>query len=132
METVVSTKLYSEDAERLQEIAKENGISKSELLRMLIYEFLDKETDLKSELKRIKEDNLKRCEYLKKIYGLVGRLSNYSNQIARAVNTMARNQTATREEREDFKEIFKVAGEIFIVAQQVEEFLNGFCGEDSE
>ncbi len=121
MDRVVSTKIWEDDADRLKEIAEENGVTVSELLRMLVYDFLENETELGVELEKIKLNAERKCKELKEVRGLLGRLSNYTNQIARALNRIAKQETATREEIE---EVRKVAGEVLATCLLVENFLN--------
>jgi len=121
MDRAVSTKIWQDDLERLREIARENGITVSELLRMLIYEFLGEETRLKEELERIKLKSERKCRELKEVRGLLGRLSNYANQIAKALNRLAKEGKA--EERE-IEELRRAAGELLAVSLLVENWIN--------
>ena len=121
MDRAVSTKIWQDDLEKLREIARENGITVSELLRMLIYEFLGEETRLKEELERIKLKSERKCRELKEVRGLLGRLSNYANQIAKALNRLAKEGKA--EERE-IEELRRTAGELLAVSLLVENWIN--------
>jgi len=120
MERAISTKVWNDDVERLRRIAEENGITVSELLRMLIYDFLEKEMQLREELERIRLKSERRCKELKEVRGLLGRLSNYTNQIARALNRIAKQGTATRGEIEELR---KVAGELLATCLMVENWI---------
>lgn len=121
MDRVVSTKIWEEDAERLKEIAEKNGVTVSELLRMLVYDFLESETELGVELEKIKLNAERKCKELKEVRGLLGRLSNYTNQITKALNRIAKQGTVTREEIE---EVRKVAGEVLATCLLVEDWIN--------
>jgi len=121
VDRVVSTKIWEEDAERLKEIAEKNGVTVSELLRMLVYDFLESETELGVELEKIKLNAERKCKELKEVRGLLGRLSNYTNQITRALNRIAKQGTVTREEIE---EVRKVAGEVLATCLLVEDWIN--------
>ena len=121
MDRAVSTKIWQDDLEKLREIAQENGITVSELLRMLIYEFLGEETRLKEELERIKLKSERKCRELKEVRGLLGRLSNYANQIAKTLNRLAKEGKA--EERE-LEELRRTAGELLAVSLLVENWIN--------
>lgn len=121
MDRVVSTKIWEEDAERLKEIAEKNGVTVSELLRMLVYDFLESETELGVELEKIKLNAERKCKELKEVRGLLGRLSNYTNQITKVLNRIAKQGTVTREEIE---EVRKVAGEVLATCLLVEDWIN--------
>jgi len=121
VDRVVSTKIWEEDAERLKEIAEKNGVTVSELLRMLVYDFLESETELGVELEKIKLNAERKCKELKEVRGLLGRLSNYTNQITKALNRIAKQGTVTREEIE---EVRKVAGEVLATCLLVEDWIN--------
>jgi len=121
VDRVVSTKIWEEDAERLKEIAEKNGVTVSELLRMLVYDFLESETELGVELEKIKLNAERKCKELKEVRGLLGRLSNYTNQITKVLNRIAKQGTVTREEIE---EVRKVAGEVLATCLLVEDWIN--------
>ena len=122
MDRVVSTKIWKDDADRLKEIAEENGVTVSELLRMLVYDFLESETELGVELEKIKLNAERKCKELKEVRGLLGRLSNYTNQIARALNHIAKQGTITREE--EMEEMRRVAGEVLATCMLIENWTN--------
>lgn len=121
MDRVVSTKIWEDDAEKLKEVAEKNGVTVSELLRMLIYDFLENRTELGSELERIKLNAERKCGELKEVRALLGRLSNYTNQIARALNRIAIKETATKREIEEMK---RTAGEILATCLLIENWVN--------
>jgi len=121
MVKVVSTKIWEDDFKNLKRIAKESDITVSELLRMLIYSFLENETELGNELEKIKLNAERKCKELKEVRGFLGRLSNYTNQIARALNRIAKQGTATKEEIEEVK---KVVGEVLAICLLVENWIN--------
>jgi len=118
---VVSTKIWEDDAEKLKEIAEKSGVTVSELLRMLIYDFMENDTELRRELQKIKLDAERRCRELKEVRGLLGRLTNYTNQIAKSCNKMAKQGTATKEE---ISEVMKVAGEVLATCLLIENWIN--------
>ena len=121
MVKVVSTKIWEDDFKNLKRIAKESDIKVSEILRMLIYSFLENETELGNELEKIKLNAERKCKELKEVRGFLGRLSNYTNQIARALNRIAKQGTATKEEIEEVK---KVVGEVLAICLLVENWIN--------
>ena len=121
MVKVVSTKIWEDDFKNLKRIAKESDITVSELLRMLIYSFLENETELGNELEKIKLNAERKCKELKEVRGFLGRLSNYTNQIARALNRIAKQGTATTEEIEEVK---KVVGEVLAIGLLVKNWIN--------
>lgn len=121
MDRAVSTKIWQDDLERLREVARDKGITVSELLRMLIYDFLGEETRLKEELERIKVNSERRCRELKEVRGLLGRLSNYTNQIAKTLNRLAKEEKL---EDRDIKELRRVVVELLSVSLLLENWIN--------
>lgn len=93
---VIGTKLKDEIAEKFEKIAEKHGISKSELLRFIILEWLGWEGEIEMELERIRQEQRKKNEFCRKLYAEMGKIGGNLNQIARAMN---RRKTTTREKR---------------------------------
>jgi hypothetical protein len=68
-------------------------------LRLVLWDFLEEESTLKSELKKNKKLCLKRAGKHKQLYAELGKIGSNINQIARALNSMQRdNGNQGREE----------------------------------
>jgi len=110
----VGAKIHDEDAEKLKQKADELGISVSSLIRLLIWDFLEKESSLESELSEISRRNLQRCEYLERIYSELGKIGGNVNQIAFVLNSAKYNPIGDEERKR-----------ILEVAEETLELLNG-------
>jgi metal-responsive CopG/Arc/MetJ family transcriptional regulator len=87
---VLGTKVKDDIAEEFERLARKQGISKSELLRLVILEYLKEDKDLRKELdrirKRIRKEQKKRNEFCRKLYAELGKVGSNINQIARYLN----------------------------------------------
>jgi len=86
MGVVLGTKVKEEVLEEFENLAEEMGISKSELLRLIVLDYLKREQELFEELQRIKTKSLKRSEFCKAVYSELGKIGGNINQIARHLN----------------------------------------------
>ena len=120
MKRVVSTKLWDDDCERLKEIAGEEGITVSELLRMIIYDFL-KNPGLKNELEEVRKRAEMKCDDLGEVRGLLGRISNYTNQMAKSLDRTVKMNLITKDEQ---KKVNQVIGELLSACMSLENWIN--------
>jgi len=120
IKTVICTRIYDDDAERLKKLAEERGLSVSELLRLLVYDFLEKETELKEELLKIQLHADRKCKDLKKVSGLLGRLVSHTNQMAKSLNRLAKKGETTEREKE---QLMQAIGELLALTMQIENWL---------
>ena len=120
MKRVVSTKLWNDDCEMLKEMAEEEGITVSELLRMVIYDFL-KNPELKNELEEVKKRAEMKCDNLGEVRGLLGRISNYTNQMAKSLNRAVKMNLIAEDEQ---KKINHVIGELLSSCMSLENWIN--------
>jgi len=116
----VGAKLHDEDIGKLKQKADELGISVSSLIRLLVWEFLERESSLESELSEINRKNLQRCEYLEKIYSAMGKIGGNVNQIAYVLNSST-YRVIGDEER---KKILEVAEETLELVNEVKEMVH--------
>ena len=69
------------------EVEKKRGdIPKSEYLYLLLLEYLQRDLEIDKQLRKIREESLKRDEYCMKLHLELGRIGANANQIARALN----------------------------------------------
>ena len=116
----VGAKLHDEDIGKLKQKADKLGISVSSLIRLLVWEFLERESSLESELSEINRKNLQRCEYLEKIYSAMGKIGGNVNQIAYVLNSST-YRVIGDEER---KKILEVAEETLELVNEVKEMVH--------
>ena len=116
----VGAKLHEEDIGKLKQKADELGISVSSLIRLLIWDFLEKESSLESELSEISRRNLQRCEYLERIYSELGKVGGNINQIAFVLNSST-YRVIGDEER---KKILEVAEETLELVNEIKEMVH--------
>ena len=116
----VGAKLHEEDIGKLKQKADELGISVSSLIRLLIWDFLEKESSLESELSEINRRNLQRCEYLERIYSELGKVGGNINQIAFVLNSST-YRVIGDEER---KKILEVAEETLELVNEIKEMVH--------
>jgi phosphatidylserine/phosphatidylglycerophosphate/cardiolipin synthase-like enzyme len=115
----VGAKLHEEDIGKLKQKADELGISVSSLIRLLIWDFLEKESSLESELSEINRRNLQRCEYLERIYSELGKIGGNVNQIAYVLNS----STYRVIDDEERKKILEVAEETLELLNEIKEMV---------
>jgi len=116
----VGAKLHEEDIGKLKQKADEFGISVSSLIRLLIWDFFEKESSLESELSEINRRNLQRCKYLEKIYSELGKIGGNINQIAFVLNSAKYNPIGDEER----KKILEVAEETLELVNKIKEMVH--------
>ena len=108
----ITVRLTSEEYEEVLRRAEQLGITKSEFLRLLVLDSIGEQGKLKEEINRA----LKKSEEWKNIAGNLGRITNYSNQIAHSLNRLAKRKKISKR---DYAEILKTAEELKTLVREL-------------
>jgi hypothetical protein len=108
----ITVRLTSEEYEEVLRRAEQLGITKSEFLRLLVLDSIGEQGKLKEEINRA----LKKSEEWKNIAGNLGRITNYSNQIAHSLNRLAKRKKISKR---DYAELLDIAEELKTLVRKV-------------
>jgi len=108
----ITVRLDEEEYREMLKSAEQLGITKSEFLRLLVLDSIGEQGKLKEEINRA----LKKSDEWKNIAGNLGRITNYANQIALALNRLAKRKKISKR---DYAEILKTAEELKTLVREL-------------
>ena len=108
----ITVRLDEEEYREVEKKAEQLGVTKSEFLRLLILDFIGDRAGVKEEINRA----LKKSEEWKNIAGNLGRITNYSNQIAHSLNRLAKRKKISKR---DYAELLDVTEELKTLVRKV-------------
>jgi hypothetical protein len=117
---ILSTRVPSKDYDDFSRKCEELGIEKGKVLRLLVWDFLERENKIAIELENLKRHCLESCGFSKELLREFKKLGNNINQIARSLNILKRD---FREE--DYKQLMKLVVDTVNLINDVQEKLHG-------
>jgi len=108
----ITVRLDEEEYREVLKSAEQLGITKSEFLRLLVLDSIGEQGRLKEEINRA----LKKSDEWKNIAGNLGRITNYANQIALALNRLAKRKKISKR---DYAELLDTAEELKNLVRKV-------------
>jgi hypothetical protein len=108
----ITVRLTSEEYEEVLRRAEQLGITKSEFLRLLVLNSINDKSGVKEEINRA----MKKSEEWKNIAGNLGRITSYANQIALALNRLAKRKKISKR---DYAELLDIAEELKTLVRKV-------------
>jgi hypothetical protein len=117
---ILSTRVPSKDYDDFSRKCEELGIEKGKVLRLLVWDFLERENKIAIELENLKRHCLESCGFSRKLLREFKKLGNNINQIARSLNILKRD---FREE--DYKQLMKLVVDTVNLINDVQEKLHG-------
>jgi len=108
----ITVRLDEEEYREVLKSAERLGITKSEFLRLLVLDSINDKSGVKEEINRA----LKKSEEWKNIAGNLGRITNYANQIALALNRLAKRKKISKR---DYAELLDIAEELKNLVRKV-------------
>ena len=122
---ILSTRVPSKDYEDFNKKCEELGIEKGKVLRLLVWDFLEKESEIAIELENLKRHCLESCEFSRKLLREFRKIGNNVNQIARSLNVLKRQF-----KEEDYRQLMELVVDTANLINDVQEKLYGNLEED--
>jgi len=110
----VTVRLTKEQFEQLEELR--GNVPKSEFLYLVLLDYLGRERELERELRRIHDECINKCEFLKELRKELSRVGVNINQIARALNVLRKGKRLPAKEK---KALFDLAVETLSLVQEL-------------
>ena len=117
---VLSTRVPSKDYNDFSRKCEELGIEKGKVLRLLVWDFLERENEIAIELENLKRHCLESCEFSRELLREFKKLGNNINQIARSLNILKRDF-----KEEDYKQLMELVVDTVNLINDVQEKLHG-------
>ena len=124
---IISTRVPSKDYDDFSKKCEELGIEKGKVLRLLVWDFLERENEVAIELENLKRHCLESCEFSRELLLEFKKLGNNINQIARSLNILKRDF-----KEEDYKQLMELVVDTVNLINDVQEKLHGNPEKDSE
>ena len=124
---ILSTRVPSKDYDDFSRKCEELGIEKGKVLRLLVWDFLERENEIAIELENLKRHCLESCRFSRELLREFKKLGNNINQIARSLNILKRD---FREE--DYRQLMELVVDTVNLINDVQEKLHGNPEKDSE
>ena len=110
----VTVRLTKEQFEQLEELR--GNVPKSEFLYLVLLDYLGRERELERELRRIHDECINKCEFLKELRKELSRVGVNINQIARALNVLRKGKRLPAKEK---KALFDLTIETLSLVQEL-------------
>ena len=117
----------SKDYEDFSRKCEELGVEKGKVLRLLVWDFLEKESEIAIELENLKRHCLESCEFSRKLLREFRKIGNNVNQIARSLNVLKRQF-----KEEDYRQLMELVVDTANLINDVQEKLYGDTKKDTE
>jgi hypothetical protein len=117
---VLSTRVPSKDYDDFSRRCEKLGIEKGKVLRLLVWDFLERENEIAIELENLKRHCLESCEFSRELLREFKKLGNNINQIARSLNILKRDF-----KEEDYKQLMELVVDTVNLINDVQEKLHG-------
>ena len=124
---IISTRVSSKDYEDFNKKCEELKVEKGKVLRLLVWDFLERENEIAIELENLKRHCLESCEFSRELLREFKKLGNNINQIARSLNILKRDF-----KEEDYKQLMELVVDTVNLINDVQEKLHGNPEKDSE
>ena len=117
---IISTRVSSKDYEDFNKKCEELKVEKGKVLRLLVWDFLERENEIAIELENLKRHCLESCEFSRELLREFKKLGNNINQIARSLNILKRDF-----KEEDYKQLMELVVDTVNLINDVQEKLHG-------
>ena len=124
---IISTRVSSKDYEDFNKKCEELKVEKGKVLRLLVWDFLERENEIAIKLENLKRHCLESCEFSRELLREFKKIGSNINQIARSLNILKRD---FREE--DYRQLMELVVDTVNLINDVQEKLHGNPEKDSE
>jgi Arc/MetJ-type ribon-helix-helix transcriptional regulator len=93
----ITVRLTKEQFEHLEELR--GNVPRSEFLYLILLDYMGRERELEKELRRIHDECINKCEFLRELRRELSRVGVNVNQIARALNVLSKGKKLPAKEK---------------------------------
>ena len=117
---ILSTRVPSKDYDDFSRKCEELGIEKGKVLRLLVWDFLERENEIAIELENLKRHCLESCEFSRELLREFKKIGSNINQIARFLNILKKSF-----KEEDYIRLTELVIDTVNLINDVQEKLHG-------
>jgi RNAse (barnase) inhibitor barstar len=124
---ILSTRVPSKDYEDFNRKCQEVGVEKAKILRLLVWDFLEKQSKIDIELENLKRHCLETCEFSRQLLRELKKISANINQISRSLNILRKNFS-----EKDYVQTTQLIVDTINLIHDIQEKLHGDTKENTE
>ena len=117
---IISTRVSSKDYEDFNKKCEELKVEKGKVLRLLVWDFLERENEIAIELENLKRHCLESCEFSRELLREFKKIGSNINQIARFLNILKKSF-----KEEDYIRLTELVIDTVNLINDVQEKLHG-------